>query len=345
MSVLKASAFDSFLRKPDPAIRAVLIYGEEGEAVRRLAARAVARFASGDDPFGVISLQDGELIADPGRLLDEVQALSMFGGQRAVWVKGAEQGLARAATSLLEGVVSGNMVIAEAQALARTSPLRLLFEKSAHAYVVPVYDAEPSEIAELVETHLKGLGLAIAGDALHRFIELAGRDRGLAQREAEKLALYCLGEGRAMAADVEAVCGNATGADPEELADSAFNGDVEVSDRLLRLLLAAGENSARMLALTLAHAQHLADMKLVVERGQPVDQVVRQARPPVFFKRQRKVMAQLATWPLADLAAAAQTLGAAILQTRQQAGLADAIASRVLLALARKGRALRLQRV
>ena len=49
--------------------------------------------------------------------------------------------------------------------------------------------------------------------------------RGLARREAEKLALYCLGAERVSIEDVEAICGNDTGSTPDELADSVFGGD------------------------------------------------------------------------------------------------------------------------
>ena len=54
----------------------------------------------------------------------------------------------------------------------------------------------PSEIAGLVEQLLAKDDLQIGPDALHRFIELAGTSRGLVRREAEKLALYCLGAQR-----------------------------------------------------------------------------------------------------------------------------------------------------
>jgi DNA polymerase-3 subunit delta len=72
--------------------------------------------------------------------------------------------------------------------------------------------------------------------------------------------------------------------------------------------------------------------------------VVKQARPPVFFRRQRLVTAQLRAWGLSDLVTAGSTLSANVLAARQNADLAEAIAGRCLLSLARKGLALRLDR-
>ena len=145
------------------------------------------------------------------RLIDEVQSISMFGGSKAVWVKGVGEGFLKAVLPLLEGKTQGNLVVAEAAVLPKNSQLRTQFEKSPHALILPLYEAEQGEIAGMVEHILAQDNLRIGPDSLARFIELAGTARGLARREAEKLALYCLGNERVSIEDVEAICGNDTG--------------------------------------------------------------------------------------------------------------------------------------
>lgn len=345
MTVLRVNGVEGFLRKPDPAIAALLIYGEEGDAVRDIAARAVRKFAGSlDDPFSVTVMQDGDLASDPARLADEVQSISMFGGNKAIWIRGAEQGFMKAVLPVLEGKISGNFIVAEAGVLAKSSPLRTAFEKSPHAHVVALYEADAGEIVSLVEQLLEKDKLRIDQDAAHRFIELTGTSRGLARREAEKLALYCLGKQRVSLADVEAVCGNDTGADPDALADSVFGGDVEETDRLFQALVQGGTDAGRLVSVAHGHAMKLQDFKVAMERGVAVDQVLRQARPPIFFKRQDKVKLQLRFWGLGDLMTAGNTLGANVLAVRQNSNMGHAIANRCLLSLARQGLKLRHER-
>lgn len=345
MTAIKPAGLDSFLRKPDPAIAALLIYGEEPDAVRELAARAVKKVAGSlDDPFTVTTLLEQDLSSDPARLADEVQSLSMFGGSKAVWVKGAGDVFLKAVLPMLEGKVSGNLVVAEAPALGKSSQLRTMFEKSPHALVVPLYEAEASEIAGLVEQILAQDNLRIGPDVLARFIELAGTSRGLVRREAEKLALYAQGRERVSMEDVEAVCGNDTGATASDLADAVFGGEVEEADRLFHDLVRGGEDSGRLLGNVHQQALKLQEFRLAIDRGAQAEQVVKQARPPVFFKRQRTILAQLRVWSLSDLVTAGSTLSANVLAARQNAGLAEAIAGRCLLSLARKGLSLRLDR-
>lgn len=345
MTAIKPAGLDGFLRKPDPAVAALLIYGEEPEAVRDLAARAVKKVAGSlDDPFTVVTLLEQDLSSDPARLVDEVQSISMFGGSKAVWVKAVGDAFLKAVLPLLEGKVSGNLVVAEAPALAKSSQLRAMFEKSPHALVVPLYEAEPGEIAGFVEQLLAQDNLRIGPDALARFIELAGTSRGLVRREAEKLALYAMGRERVSLEDVEAICGNDTGATAGDLADAVFGGSVEEADHLFHELVRGGEDPGRLLGAAHQQALKLQDFRLAIDRGAQAEQVVKQARPPVFFKRQRMVLAQLRAWSLSDLVTAGSTLSANVLAARQNAGLAEAIAGRCLLSLARKGLSLRLDR-
>lgn len=345
MTAIKPAGLDAFLRKPDPAIAAILIYGEESDAVRELAQRAVRKVAGSlDDPFSVMALAEQDITSDPARLIDEVQSISMFGGGKAIWVKGVGEGFLKAALPLLEGKAQGNLVIAEAAALPKNSQLRSQFEKSPHALIIPLYEAEAGEIAGMVEQILAQDGLRIGQDALARFIELAGTARGLAKREAEKLALYCLGNERVGIEDVEAICGNDTGSTPDELADAVFGGEVEEADRLFHDLVRGGQDAGRLLGVVHGQALKLAEFRLAIDRGATADQVVKQARPPVFFRRQRLVIAQLRAWGLSDLVTAGSTLSANVLAARQNGALAGAIAGRCLLSLARKGLALRLDR-
>jgi DNA polymerase III subunit delta len=345
MTAIKPAGLESFLRKPDPAVGALLIYGDEPDAVRELASRAVKKVAGSlDDPFTVMTLAEQDLASDPARLADEVQSISMFGGRKAIWVKGAGEAFLKAVLPVLEGRASGNLVVAEAPSLAKSSQLRAMFEKSPNALVLPLYEAESGEIAQMVEQILASDNLRIGPDALTRFMALAGTSRGLVKREAEKLALYCLGNERVSLEDVEAVCGNDTGATADELADSVFGGDVEESDRLFHDLVRGGQDAGRLLGAVHQQALRLQEFRVAIDRGAQPAQILKQARPPVFFKRQPAVQSQLRAWSLSDLVTAGSTLNANVLAARRNAALAEAIAGRCLLSLARKARALRQDR-
>ena len=81
---------DAFLKKPDPRIRGVVVYGNDDGLVAERAAQ-LARTVCEDlkDPFRVVDIAGDALKADPARLADEFGAMSLMGGRRVIRVRPA----------------------------------------------------------------------------------------------------------------------------------------------------------------------------------------------------------------------------------------------------------------
>ena len=194
MPVIKAEGIEAFMMRRPPETAIVLLYGSYQSSVHELAERLVAKVTGGaDDPFASVNLDGQLLVGDMGRLIDEVQSLSLLGQSRVVWVRGVDQNFLRAAEPILDGAISGNLVIAEAGNLAKTSALRTRFETSKHAAVVPVYETGDGDATRLLPATFRSLGLSISLDAATRLVQLAGRNPSVLRRESEKLAAYCRG--------------------------------------------------------------------------------------------------------------------------------------------------------
>lgn len=344
MAVLKVQALEGFLRKSNSEVGAVLIYGEDSGVVRDVAKKAVSQIAgSVDDPFSVTALDEDALSGDPARLADEVLSLPFPGSRRAVWVRGVSQAFLKAIEPVLDGSLKGNMIIAEAAALPKSSSLRSKFEASRHAMIVPLYEAETETMAGTIASELQRQGLRIDADARSRLIELAGRGGMALQREIEKLAVYCHGAARVTLEDVEAICGDSASADTADLADAVFAGDMPDADRFFIQLLSSGVDPGRILSSVHGHALRLIEYRQNIDRGMGIAQVVKSARPPIFFKRQTRIQNQLEAWATADLLQAAATLHAAMLEERLNSALGESLANRALLAVARMSRSLRVR--
>lgn len=340
MTATRIGGLESFLRKPDAAIGAILIYGDDVGAVRDAAARAVKSLAgSVDDPFNVMTLDESAVSADPGRVIDAVQSMSLMGGRSVVWVRGADQQFLKAADRILSGDVKGNIIVAEAGSLAKSSALRARFEESPHALIVPLYEASDEDMTARAQSELKRLGFEAGGDVVRLLAELSGRSLPVLQREIEKLADYCAGSAGISLDDVKAVCGNALGIETDDLVDAVFGGDVGDADKFFHELLTAGVDAGRIAASAHSHAARLIDCRQAVAKGMRMEQAVKSARPPVFFKRQPAFQTQLRVWELEPLLGAASALNESVLQSRLNPALAPSIANRALLAVARSARA------
>ena len=96
---------EKFLARPDPAIRAALIYGRDMGVVRERGQELALKIcARPDDPFDTALITDGDMDADAGRLEGELAALSLMGGRRLVRLRlgGEKTSLDRLASEALD---------------------------------------------------------------------------------------------------------------------------------------------------------------------------------------------------------------------------------------------------
>src|SRR5580692_4856330 len=79
---------DAFVKRPPRETRFFLVHGsDEGLVHERVKALTHAVLQGEADPLRLMRL-DGDTVArEPGALADEVYAVSMFGGSRAMWIE------------------------------------------------------------------------------------------------------------------------------------------------------------------------------------------------------------------------------------------------------------------
>lgn len=337
MAILKWTGIDNFLRRDAEQSAAVLIYGPDGGTVRERARHLVISIAGSiDDPFAVVRLDDADLSGDPARLLDEAQALSFGGGRRVVWVENAGSGFLKAMPLLAAGK-PGNLVVAEAGALAKSAGLRTLFEGAAHLWIVPCYEDSAIDLERLIAEELDAKGLATDMEVRQALIDLLGADRRMSRQELAKLALYCHGKTHVTLGDVEAVCGDVAEWSADDLLNAVFDGALADADDAFMRLRDSGQSGAGLLAMAANHAARLTRLRVDVERGKSPEMAVRQARPPIFFKQQPVLQRQVGLWDGDALLAASELIGRATRDTRTTtlSALNDQITHRAFLSLAR----------
>jgi DNA polymerase-3 subunit delta len=337
MALLKWAGIDGFLRRDVEKAAAVLIYGPDGGTVRERARQLVISIAGSiDDPFAVVRLDDAGLAGDPARLVDEAQALSFGGGRRVVWVENAGSGFLKA-VPLLSADKPGNLIVAEAGALAKSAGLRTMFEPAAHLWVVPCYEDSAIDLERLIAEELDAKGLSTDMEVRQALIDLLGADRRMSRQELAKLALYCHGKTQVSLADVEAVCGDVAELSADDLMNAVFDGQLAAADEAFMRLRDSGQSGAGLLIMAASHAARLTRLRVDVERGKSPEMAVRQARPPVFFKQQPVLQRQVALWDGSSLLAASDMIGRATRDTRTTtlSALNDQITHRAFLSLAR----------
>ena len=326
-----------YIAKPDPKLRAILVYGPDAGLVRERAESLAKSVAPDlDDPFRVMTLPGSALASDPARLNDEMAALSFTGGRRLVRIKDAGDALGAVFAGLLGDPPAGDSVaIAEAGDLAGRSALRRAFESAKNAVAVPCYIDEPETVAEVVRSILAERKISTTAEAREYLAGRLGSDRGVTRSELEKLALYAGEGGRIGLEDAVACVGDSAALSVDDAVFAAAEGDAAALERALQRAFQEGESAVGIVKAAMRHFEklHLAGSRIA--GGMSADDALQSLRPPVFFKHKPRFLGELRQWPPRRAAMALAVLLEAERQCKRTGFPDHAVCSDALLRLAR----------
>ena len=330
------TGLERFLRKPDPAVRLVLVHGDDTGLVRELADRvALAVVPDPNDPFLVAELTAKQIDDDPARLGDEAAAISMIGGRRVIRLRQAGDRQAETIARAIDGAGDALLVI-EADALGKNSRLRKLGEDSAAALALACYADGAGALDGLIDEVMARHKLSMEAEAQDWLRERLGSDRLVNRGELEKLALYMMSSEsrRVSLEDVEAAIGDNGSADMDRIVNATLSGDPASLDRGLARAFAAGEAAIGILRVVTWTTMRLHLARGLVEEGMPVDRAMASLKPPVIFPRQDGFRRQLSIWSRAQLADALTLLAETEIACKTTGMPANTVCARALVSLA-----------
>jgi DNA polymerase III subunit delta len=294
---LAASQVESFLRRPNPDIRAVLLYGPDAGLVRERA-DALGRTVSPDlrDPFRVADLAGAVLAADPARLYDEAAQISLMGGRRLVRVREIADAQSAIFARFLADPPGDGLVVIEAGDVPARGALRRAFDDAPSGVAIGCYPDGARDLAEVVRETLAAHRITASRDAVDFLVGHLGGDRLLTRAELEKLALYAGDGGRVELDDARLSIADSAALSLDDAVLAAAEGDAVALDRALTRVFQEGESAVTVIRAALRHLQRLHTLSARIAAGEAIDSVLRGARPPIFFKQQDNFRRQLSLW-------------------------------------------------
>ena len=337
MAEIKSHEFDRFAEKGAEHYRIFVVYGpDRGLASERATLLASRSGVAQDDPFAMLKIDVSDLQNDPGRLLDEVNSLGLFGDAKLVWLRGAsnEKSVVDAMRVLAEGPPPANILIVEAGDLKKGSGLRKIAESARTIALIPCYADDARALNALIDTELAIEGLKISPAARSRLLELLGGDRVASRNEVRKLALYCRGAAIVEEEDVGAIIGDASAVSTDEAVDAVLTGDLVALRHALQKVGTSRTPIFLVLQSCLKQFQLMDLMRAEMDdkKLQPA-QVMMTLGRHIHFKRKPIIERALRSWNAGALARETERLQSAIFQSRQKQSLEMSIAFQALMAI------------
>jgi DNA polymerase-3 subunit delta len=330
---------DAFVARPDPRRPVILVYGPDQGLVReRVDALLRGGTSDTNDPFSVVAI-DGDVVAsDPGRLADEARTLGLFGGRRLVHVRAGARNFNDAVENLLADPPQDALIVIEAGDLKRGAPLRKIVEASPAGAALPCYQDNERDIARLITRTMSEAGVSIDAASRDALLSLLGADRMATRSELDKLVLYAGTEKRIDYEDVRAVIADSSALVLDDVVDAAAAGEGEAALAAFAKAREAGIPASVVIGAAIRHVALLHRLSLRVERGEQPGRIVEDPALRIHFSRKDRVRRALDRFGAAALERTLAALGVAALAARRTAEIAEPLAEREVLALAKGAR-------
>lgn len=328
-----ASQAERFIQAPDPAVRAVLLYGPDAGLRRERSAALLAKtVADPADPFSVSELTAGQLTDDPARLADEAAALVFGGGRRFVRVRDAGDKITAVLKDFLTESPGDAFVVVEADDLPARSSLRKLFESDKQAAALPCYHDDSRSLETVVKSFFAEAGLGISREAVAFLTTQLGGDRELTRRELEKVLLFKGTDGGEVTLeDAETCVGDSALLSLDDVAFATGAGNLPGLERALTRSFSEGNSPISLLR---AVARHFQRVHAVAGAKGPVEDAMKRLRPPVFWKMAGAFKAQAEAWRPEHVVRAMDKLLDAEAACKRSGAPAETLAARALLEIA-----------
>lgn len=335
MTEIKSHEFEGFLQTAVKRHRLFVVYGpDRGLVSERASQIAKATGVALDDPFSIVKLDVADLRNDTGRLIDEMNAIGLFGGERLVWVRGAsnEKPVIDGLAVISEKPPEDAFLIIEAGDLKKTAGLRKLADGSRAIIAISCYADDARALNSLIDSELASENLRITPAARQMLVELLGGDRIASRNEVRKLALYCRGLNTIDEQHVIDIIGDASAVSADDAVDAILKGDSAGFLHATQKIVASKTSIFLVLQGCLRQFQLLDTMRSEMDdkRLQPA-QVMQTHGRHLHFRRKPVIEQALRAWTSEAIGREMNRLQSAILQTRQRQSLEDSIALQTLL--------------
>jgi DNA polymerase-3 subunit delta len=326
---------DAFVKRPPRDTRFFLVHGiDEGLIHERVKRLVEAALGGEGDPLRLTRL-DGDAVArDPGALVDEVYAISMFGGSRAVWIEAQARDLLPALAPLFARPPPDCAVIVEAGSLRKGTALRTAFERADNAASIECYPDDKRALAAVIEAEARAAGLAIAPEARDYLIGLLGSDRLTTRGEIAKLTLYARGKERIEVEDVEAIVADAAPSGLDAAIDAALLGDMAGLEASARRYFADGGEAGLLVIFLAARLTLLHKLRLEMEGGRSFEAAMQTQAVRISPSGRAALAKEAERWSSSALSKRLVAAATVAARVRRDPRLADILATRALWSLA-----------
>lgn len=296
--IYKQAQIDKYLKKPEPQIKAFVVYGSNDGLVNEYVKKLV-QTVSKDlyDPFSVVYLNGSDVNAEVSTLFAEYSSQSLMGGRRVIVIKDADNNLTKHLKTMFDDSKTDTLVVISSTSLTKKSSLVSLAEERDDMGLIACYEDRDEDIFNTARSMFIENGLTINNEALQLLCARLSNDRKTNLGEIEKLITYMGDKKNVSTEDVQNCISDQSSSSSDDICYFAAAGQSEKALKSFRKMVNEGNEPISIIRSLSYHFNKILTAKGFVEKGETIDKVMYKLTPRVIFFRESSFKKQVAIWP------------------------------------------------
>jgi len=203
---------------------------------------------------------------------------------------------------IIEEIISTNItdvtIILSANILEKKSKLRSFFEKEKNTICIPFYSDTNETMSNLSLNFFKKKKISISQETINLIVERCRGNRENLYNELEKIENYSRNKKRVNYDEILKITNLAENYNVSELTDNCLAKNTKKTSHILNENNFSTDDCILIVRTLLIKAKRILKLQEEINNNSNIEQVVKNFRPPIFWKDKEIVKTQIENWPL-----------------------------------------------
>ena len=203
---------------------------------------------------------------------------------------------------IIEEIISTNItdvtIILSANILEKKSKLRSFFEKEKNTICIPFYSDTNETMSNLSLNFFKKKKISISQETINLIVERCRGNRENLYNELEKIENYSRNKKRVNYDEILKITNLAENYNVSELTDNCLAKNTKKTSHILNENNFSTDDCILIVRTLLIKAKRILKLQEEINNNSNIEQVIKNFRPPIFWKDKEIVKTQIKNWPL-----------------------------------------------
>ena len=244
----------------------------------------------------IIKYHEREILENQDNFFESVFSGSLFDEDKFVIINQATDKIVKIIEILIEKKekIKEIAILLNANSLEKKSKLRSIFEKN--LLCVPFYIDNNETLFKFTETFLKQKKINISPSNINFLVNKCNGDRRNLKNELHKIEMFCLNKRNIKDEELQKLVCLSENKNISELIDCCLVKDEKNTINILNDNIFNNDDSILITRTFLNKLKKIHKLILSYERNKNLNETIRNARPPIFWKDKPIVEKQIRTW-------------------------------------------------